>query len=277
MVQSDSRFSFLTLNLHCYQEADQHKKFGLVADFIVANEIDVICFQEAAQNRSSDLISGNIRSDNAVLIIQNLVAQKSGINYEMFWDWSHYGWDIWEEGLAILSRHPILRSETKYLTTSNSKTDWLSRIGMSCLIQLPNGSELQILNTHLGWFDDPSEPYENQVKNLLHMVSSESALIMGDFNLAAGTAEYGQLKNLLGFEDLYLNANPEGMFDPTIGGNIDGWQERGVEGMRIDYAWLAPESEIEVTAAEIVFYELGEWLVSDHAGVYFEIEVGLES
>lgn len=263
--------SILTLNLHCYQESNQLEKFHLIAEEIVNRNIDVICFQEAAQHRESATVGNQLKADNASLIIQELVLKMSGKQLDLIWDWSHYGWDVWEEGLAILSRFPIRNHDSMYVTESHLKTDWLSRIALKAEIELPNENKLRITNTHLGWFDDPTESYLQQISSLKQF-SEDSDLVVGDFNIAAGTTEYDSLKQHLKLIDTYVEVKPKGMFDPTIGGDIDGWQQRGTSGMRIDYIWMNPDANFHPVSAEILFYQNEDWLVSDHAGVLLRID-----
>ena len=272
----------LTLNLHCYQQPDALDKLKRIADEIIQREIDVVCFQEAAQHRDSVEIRSSsgvpIRADNMVEIIRQFLANKGASDFQFVWDWSHYGWEVWEEGIGILSRLPILSSESTYLTESNDKTDWLSRIALTAEIRVPSGQSVQITSCHLGWFDKDQADYMKQHEVLWRFSQSKSlpCIVAGDFNTAAGTVGYKYLVEASQAVDCYLETNPTGMFDPTIGGQIDGWEEGGVDGMRIDYIWLKSAPNLKAKSSEILFYKAGEWEVSDHAGVLVEFGISEE-
>lgn len=265
-------FRLLTLNLHCYQESDQLSKFELIADEIARLNIEVVCFQEAAQNRNSKLVTNNLKEDNAAYIIQQILLKKFGLDYQLDWDWSHYGWQEWEEGLAILSRFPMRNFNSKYVTNSTSKSDWKSRIAVHAEIEISKTLLLPLTNTHLGWLGDLEEPYEIQLKNLWSLSGVNPGIVLGDFNLAAGTTGY-QLLLKSDTVDCYLEANPTGMLDATIGGQVDGWESGDPDGMRIDYVWLDRAAPVKVKDSKILFKENGSWLVSDHAGVLVEFSI----
>lgn len=269
----------MTLNLHCYQQSDSLAKLERIADEIFLREVDVVCFQEAAQHRDSAQIGSSngvaIRADNMVQIIRQFLANKGASDFQFVWDWSHYGWDVWEEGIGILSRLPILSSDSIYLTESSDKTDWLSRIALTSQIKMPSGKSVQITSCHLGWFDKDQADYMKQHETLWSFAQSKSlpCIVAGDFNTAAGTTGYEYLVEYSKAVDCYLQANPMGMVDATIGGRIDGWEEGDVDGMRIDYVWLRSAPGFEVKNSEILFHAAGEWEVSDHAGVLVEFAI----
>ena len=75
-----------------------------------------------------------------------------------------------------------------------------------------------------------------------------------------------------GFSDQYALANPDGMFDATIGGGADGWEESS-NGQRIDYIPMNNDSPLDVKRARRVFTELDLGRVSDHVGVYAEFRI----
>jgi maltose 6'-phosphate phosphatase len=268
----------LTLNLHCYQQPDAIAKLERIADEIRLREIDVICFQEAAQHRDAAKISSSndvqLKADNMVEVIRNFLVARGSNNYQFVWDWSHYGWDVWEEGVGILSRIPILNSESIYLTESSDKTDWLSRIAISAEIEISPGQSVQITSCHLGWFERDETDFVRQHEALWRFAQSKSlpSIVAGDFNTAAGTAGYSYLVESSKAVDCYLQANPAGMLDATIGGQIDGWEEDDVDGMRIDFIWLKSAPGFKIRSSEILFNAAGQWEVSDHAAVLVEFD-----
>ena len=268
-------FRILTLNLHCYQEENQSVKFSLIAKVIHDFKIDVVLFQEAAQNKNAaQVLKINdvaIREDNAAKIICDQL-KELGDEYNFHWDWSHFGWEIWEEGLAILSRNQLRNIKSKYISKSNSKDFWLSRIAISAQIEL-NEQNIEFVTVHTGFWDDKEESFENQIENLLSLDNTAHAVIFaGDFNVEAGTPGYEYIMKNTSFRDLYLEVNPDGMFDPTIGGVIDGWPEVDGLGKRIDYLFTSSEKLVCKKVNRIFTKEnFGE--VSDHFGLLAEFEL----
>lgn len=60
----------LSLNLHGYQEKEPVKKLQIIADSILENDIDIICFSECAQRYFTPIVDRNIKKDNAAYLIQ---------------------------------------------------------------------------------------------------------------------------------------------------------------------------------------------------------------
>ena len=50
----------LSLNLHGYQEKEPVKKLQIIADSILENDIDIICFSECAQRYFTPIVDRNI-------------------------------------------------------------------------------------------------------------------------------------------------------------------------------------------------------------------------
>ena len=266
-------FRVLTLNLHCYQEENQLEKFALIAIAIFENDIDVVLLQEVAQNKNSPLVQDGqgVKEDNAARIISREL-QKLGANYNFAWYWSHYGWEIWEEGLAILSKLPLKDISAKYLTQSSSKNYWLSRIALAAHIEI-SGDPVKFVTTHTGFWNDKEESYENQIANLLDFAQEQQLVIFGgDFNVEAGTPGYEYIMKNTGFRDLYLESNIDGMFDPTIGGVIDGWPDADGKPKRIDY-FFTSSKKILCKKVSRIFTKENYGEVSDHFGLLAEFEL----
>ena len=116
----------LTLNCHSWQEEDQLDKIKYLAETIYEKNYDVIALQEVSQHRESQIIYDNIREDNfAFLLVEEI--KKLGTAYNFIWDFSHYGYDIYEEGVALLSKQPFIKSESLYISLdliNSSSESW---------------------------------------------------------------------------------------------------------------------------------------------------------
>ncbi len=253
--------TLLTLNLHTWQEPDQLAKFARIAEFIIANRVDIVCFQECAQHRDSALIPGGaaLREDNAAVLIMERLGGERGSWHGPAWDWAHYGWDVWEEGVAVIARHPIRGSGSRWLSTSQSRTDHAaSRKAMRARIDLPGAGPIDVYSAHLSW---ESAGLVEQVDALNRWIAetetgARAVIVAGDFNdgpLGRGSAAM----RAAGFEDAATVVDTASMRLPTTT-----W------GTHIDYVYfrnrvpmLLPEE------ARIVFAGDSEPIVSDHFGV----------
>ena len=277
-------FTILTLNLHSYQEfkargdtvAERLQKheplFDRIATAITDLNVDVVCLQEVAEARTEPITTPYGRSpDNAAFRINMRIA--NGGRYKLTQDWSHYAWNAWREGIAILSKHPIHKTSSRYVTANRSKNWWKSRNILFAQIDVPMAGLLNLFSVHTGWWNDAEESAKPQFDRLRawadaeHTSSVAATFLCGDFNAPAGGPGYAYWQSAAEYSDQYMLANPNGMFDPTIEGSIDGWQAKS-PGQRIDYIFLKNGSTFKVQKARTIFTPSDYGRVSDHAGVY---------
>ena len=88
----------LSLNLHCFQEENRIEKLNKIADFIKENDIDVCLFQEVCQETDKVILEGKIKVGNSANHIRNK------LGYEIYYHPVKIGFDIYDEGLAIIKR-----------------------------------------------------------------------------------------------------------------------------------------------------------------------------
>ncbi len=278
------KFTILTLNLHSYQEfkaqgdtvAERLQKheplFNCIATAITDLNVDIVCLQEVAEARTEPLTKPYGQAPgNAANRINIRIA--NGDKYHLIQDWSHYAWDAWREGIAILSKHPIRNTSSRYVTANQSKTWWKSRNILLAQVEVPSAGLLNIFSVHTGWWNDEEEPAQPQLDNLRAWADAEqtsdvaATFLCGDFNAPTGGPGYAYWQSAAEYSDQYLLANPNGMFDPTIEGPIDGWQTKS-PGQRIDYIFLKNVTPFKVQKARTIFTPSDYGRVSDHAGVY---------
>lgn len=254
----------LTLNLHAWLEENQEEKFRIISEFILNKNIDIIAFQEVNQNKDKKIVYGNIREDNPSLIISDFL-KKNGKTYNFEWDWSHYGYDIYEEGISILTKHPIKSTESIYISNSKDPKFWKTRKVIKAELEI-EGKIINAYSCHLGWLDDLEEPFENQMSKLNNFVKEKKnvSLIMGDFNNSDDTEGYKIIKEL-GFKDMYAKNESNPGF--TVKEKIAGWEEND-KFLRIDY--IFSNQGCQTLESEVVFEEKR---VSDHFGVYVKISI----
>lgn len=274
----------LTINMHNYQEKFQNEKFNMLTDIIGQMDIDFVCMQECAQHRNSTIYSGIIRIDNMALIISERLKKKYNKQYSFIWDWSHYGWDVWEEGDAILSPHSLIASDSRYVSTNTQTTGILSRKTIFGAYITQTVDTLNIFSTHLHWRLSETDQEQNlQISNLKSMVAEKAQLsnnqntisiVAGDFN-GTPTAPYPWSEGYTtmtannsfidSFLQIYTDANnkPQQNIYNT-GGDIDG---------RIDYIFYKNNPNVEVIDSQIIFTPQVVGLISDHYGVITKFRI----
>lgn len=292
----------LTLNLHTYQEIDSPGMpeselteelawqrveayatiFDRIAHGIAELDPDIVCLQEvgewAAVNSDSrgEFEFGSSDSN----MVHQILTRLPDRHYYYTMDWSHFGWNVWLEGSAILSKYPLTYSDSRFISgpdTVPHSNDWKSRNVPMAKLEVPGLGEVSAFSVHTGWWDDPDEPFQQQYTRLLEWVeditaSSAVTILCGDFNVAAGSPGYEFMLGDSGFVDHYARANPEGFLDATIGAGADGW-ETSEQGQRIDYILLNNDSALGAIQARRVFTSREFGRVSDHVGVFLELKL----
>jgi cytochrome c peroxidase len=294
--QADARLRVLTLNLHTYQEIstpgvnesdltdamarDRITSYGAILDRIAAGidglDPDIICLQEVGEWAAATSADDEFGLHDSNMV-QQILSRLPGHDYHVTMDWSHLGWGVWREGSAILSKFPIVHSESRFISSNGASRydNWKSRNVPMARVDTGASGALNVFSVHAGWWDDPEEPSEQQFRRLrawTDAMPDGPAILCGDFNAPAGGPAYELLTTELGFIDHYLLANPDGMFDATITGGADGWEDAKA-GSRIDYVFSLPGRSLEVVSARRVFTASDMGQVSDHAGIFAEFSI----
>ena len=291
----------LTLNLHTYQQietadvaeedltdrlaAQRVAAYGPIFDRIAAGidelDPDIICLQEVGEWPSARHVESGepLFGGSETNMVHQILSRLPERRYEVTMDWSHFGWGVWMEGSAVLSKHPMTGTASRFISSAanNRRNNWKSRNVPMARTDVPGVGVVQAFSVHAGWWDDPDEPFREQLGRLLDWVAEielpdTTTILCGDFNVAAGEAGYASLTQDSGFQDQYALANPDGMFDATIRGGTDGW-EQSDSGRRIDYILMNDGGALEVTRARRVFTDKELGRVSDHVGVYAEFRI----
>ena len=252
----------LSINLNTYQEERQMDKFMRIANEIVNRNIDVILFCEAGQSLMAKYVEGDIRNDNAVKIICDKVNEILGSQvYKFKWEMVHFGFKIYEEGVAIMSKLPLENIESKYISQTSDVFTFKSRKILKATID-----NVDFYSCHLGWEDDEKEPFSKQMELLDQFVDKNRFSILGGtFNNDVKTKSYRQIASY-GYVDLYVKHKPEGRYDETF---IlpEGFNKR--DNYRLDYVF-ASNDKVKVNNACYLFEKNDR--VSDHVAIFVEFE-----
>jgi maltose 6'-phosphate phosphatase len=255
------------LNLHCYQENHQTAKLIQIATAIEQEAVDVVCFQEVAEEWNNG--HGDWAS-NAAHRINQLLKQPM----QLYYDWSHLGFDRYREGVAILSRLPLQQVQSRYVSDDNHPHNIHARKVVMARLQLPWLGELAVFSVHLSWWN---HGFSQQLTALMawanELVDSGcKVLLAGDFNVEAGSQGYQQVTHHYGYTDHYLQANHAGLNDARYRVNDAVWQQLLSQDYRIDYLFSHPTAGMRAVAARVLFTEHDYGAVSDHCGYLFTLE-----
>lgn len=258
----------MILNLHCYQEENQDYKFSQIAKAIHEQAVDVVCFQEVAEHWNHG--HGDWASNSA-----NIINQRLPQAMHLYSDWSHLGFDKYREGVAILSRYPLHDTQSRYVSDSHDAYSIHSRKVVMGRLEVPYMGAINVFSAHLSWWEDG---FQQQFQRLSEWAEDrqgdtvKSTLLCGDFNVAAGSIGYQLIVNSKQYEDQYLAANQQGLFENIFRVNDAHWGDLMADDYRIDYVFLNKNSTLQVTSAKVMFTEWDYGQVSDHCGYLLTFE-----
>ncbi|RAP21052.1 Exodeoxyribonuclease III [Brevibacillus laterosporus] len=254
----------LTLNCHSWQELDQHKKLGELADAIVEHAYEVIALQEVSQSIDAVLIDGQMKADNYAYLLLQELHKRGEDDYQMLWEFCHIGYELYEEGVALLTNLPIRSQNSFYVSEHTDTSYWKTRKVVQATVEYHQKS-VSFFSCHFGWWKDEEEPFSLQFERLTKMVDkSELTFLMGDFNNHAGVSGEGY-DNVRehGWYDTFLLAQNQDE-GSTVQGKIAGWGGNQ-EDLRIDYIWV--NQPVHVLKSRVIFNGINKSVISDHFGV----------
>ncbi len=258
----------LILNLHCYQEDNQDYKFSQIAKAIDELNVDVVCLQEVAELWNDG--AGDWESNSAKIINDRLATP-----YHLHSDWSHLGFDKYREGVALLSKYPLSKQDSKYVSDSHDGYSIHSRKVVMAQIKVPYMGLVNIFSAHLSWWEDG---FAEQFKRLCDWAETKQSaqvnatLLCGDFNITPGSKGYHQVVDAHQYDDQYLAANSQGVFEKIFRVNDPYWNGYLSDDYRIDYIFMNKTSGLRVTSATVLFTEEDYGRVSDHRGYFMTFE-----
>lgn len=244
----------LSLNLHAFQEENRINKLDRIADFIRDNDIDVCLFQEVCQEHDKVILEKKIKLGNSANYIRNK------LGYNIFYHPVKIGFEVLDEGLAIISKLPITNEGYKTISYTTKYNNWQKRDMIWCKI-----GPYTFFNVHLGWTMD-DEVGMNQINKIISEIKrhEERYFMAGDFNYPEGSNEIKALKKYVySLADL---ANIEPTVSPTFHFKLDSDVESNNQ--MIDYIFT--NTICNLKRFEIVFDEPNHY-VSDHNGILVEI------
>lgn len=268
----------LTLNTHSLVEENYNKK---LMDFVtaVAGEMpQVIALQEVNQTCCEAVVPKEkltgfcpcnqntiVRADNHIYNAVKLLRER-GIKY--YWTWLPLkkGYDKYDEGIALMSLSPIIKTDVINISNIDDYNNWKTRkiLGI-CTEEFP---EEWFFSVHFGWWDDKDEPFKEQWERVdSYMKKYDTVWLMGDFNSPSEVRDegYDMVESSKWYDTYFLAFEKDNGI--TVGHVIDGWKDKIVYtgGMRMDHIWC--NKKVRVQSSDVVFNGINYPMVSDHYGV----------
>ncbi|WP_175639406.1 endonuclease/exonuclease/phosphatase family protein [Metabacillus schmidteae] len=259
----------LTLNCHSWQEEHQLEKIKILAETIMEKSYDVIALQEVSQSIDSEVIFGVVKKDNFVQILIEELEKLGNTDYQFVWDFSHIGYDVYEEGIALLTKHSINKTTSFFISRSENTEYWKTRKIVGAKIRI-HAETYAFYSCHLGWWGDEEEPFKHQIDALCHQANeNEKYFLMGDFNNGAHIPDEGYDYLISkGLYDSYSLAKEKDL-GVTVSGNIAGW-DKNKQDLRIDYIFT--NFFANVKKSSVIFNGENKPVISDHYGVEINID-----
>ena len=261
----------LTLNTHSVISDSYEKNIDTFVNAIIKHAPDVIALQEVMQpydGKIADLTDGlkyvgeiPIKEGNFLKnVLQRLKKHKEEYNgvYYAF----KRAYDMYDEGLAILSKSRIDTKEIIQLSSFNDYINYKTRFALGVRID-----ETWFYSVHFNWENDTDSPFKNEWSSLLDATKHKgNVYIMGDFNITPHDKGYEEV--LKSYFDTYMLAKDvdNGI---TVKGKIDGWEE-STRDKRIDYIFTSKNTEFK--SSHVIFNGKNEEIISDHFGILLEKE-----
>ena len=282
----------LTLNTHSLEEPGYVEKTEKFIEMLAEEQPDIVALQEVNQSQNASVIpdvmlpgyvrcSGfdrQIRSDNHALILAEILR---GMDCYYYWTWisAKTGYGKYDEGMALLTRKPIVRVRQHLISRTDDYENWKTRKMLGVQV---DGCEDWFFTVHMGWWNDEEEPFKGQwdcMEMLFRDYRKEDSAIwlMGDFNSPDNVRDQGyDLVTGSGWKDSWKAAaeKDEGF---TVEKEIDGWRdsdtgkaEQKTDKMRLDYIFSSEKREI--LTSEVICNGKKYPIVSDHCGVMITVK-----
>ncbi|MDY0062958.1 MAG: endonuclease/exonuclease/phosphatase family protein, partial [Myxococcota bacterium] len=246
-VPGGTDLKIVSLNLRCLLD-DWEVRKELILDELLARTPDLVGFQEACAGGGGD---------NVHELLTGL-QERTGLPYTAVRASTHRSWDTYQEGLALLTPHPITSWQADALPAGA-----FPRKLLRARVATPAG-EVLFATTHL----DHANPATRaaQATEVLRLLQEDAAtvparpiVLTGDFNEGPG----GEVVPLLaqgGLTDLWSTLHPG-----EAGRTFPATNPQD----RIDYLWLLPgEAGWQARSVELAFTATaGAIHASDHLGL----------
>ena len=182
---------------------------------------------------------------------------------------------IEDSGLMIFSKYPI-RKYNFYFYRDSLGVDKLSEKGFVVAEIKVGTKHIRVANTHMqsdAWVRNKNEKglksrVEVRYSQLLHIATTNTHIVVGDFNINHGTLEYKRIAGVLNKVDSFAT-DLSGVltFRPiTFMKSVS-----NPDGLKLDYIYI--KNSIKVLQKQVYQFELDGLYPSDHFAVWTELKL----
>lgn len=260
----------LTVNVHAWLEKNQEEKIEMLAQTIAEREYDLIALQEVNQSIVAPYINRELKADNYGLKVLEHLEKLVGPRYSYYWSNSHIGYDRYDEGIAILTKHPVYEVDAFYCSRHRTLNSILSRKVLGLTVSY-KGQLIDCYSCHINLPNCEGENQLENVKNIVERTENQRLkILLGDFNTDAISdhAAYEAIKSLGLYDGFELAEEKDSGI--TVEKAIDGWSGHSQE-KRLDYIFLNQDKQ--VLSSRVIFNGSHKPVISDHFGVEMTINI----
>lgn len=202
----------------------------------------------------------NSEINNIGELIMDSLRAHFGFNYQMVFQKTHVSWEIHTEGIAIISKYPIIGTDFLDLTPGV-----FNRKIIGCLINSSIG-KINIFTTHLSYRKEHDNIRLKQVKEIKKFIkgkeiewSNNHSIVTGDFN---STPESHPIKEML------QELNKTNFFEPQCLENYFTFPSNSPY-KKIDYIFINKESKLKCVKGSVIINKPDQQnrFPSDHIGL----------
>lgn len=257
-------------------ESNDQQQIEMLANRIAKEEYDLIGLQEVNQPIANPAVEPDnyfqpvreqkeIHQKNFLLCLTERL-KELGCYYYWSWAYSHIGYDIYHEGIGLLSKTPI-KAESHLISESTDPADYHTRnviIGETIVAD----QNVIVVSSHFSWWETAETAFAREWSVLEDVLYKKKSplIILGDFNNDPQKVGEGYelvAKSLLGLQDAFVAAEMK-IGENTVEKAIDGWTGNA-EKLRIDYVFASKNFKIK--SYQTVFDGKNEYTISDHYGI----------
>lgn len=233
-----------TLNLRCRLD-DWPARRPLVVQSLARVDPDLVAFQEDCVDGAGFSQAEEVRAELATYTRRGYAFRRAGTHQATSGD------DVYDEGISVLSAHPIGATHTLDLAYVQ-----IPRKALAVDVVI-RGQPLRFYSTHFDFGADAAAARRQSAEAIVaDLPSAGIAIVGGDLNAQSGEPAYQTLSDAL--IDLWSRANPN-----TAGDTFPAAAPTG----RIDYLFGSGSLGAALTGAKLLDEENAGVFSSDHLGV----------
>lgn len=263
------------------------QKFNYLIKAIKHEKFNVIALQEVNQDVNAPFVNysklrklGFIKSSDkidvkrgnfALLLVERL--RDEGLYLNWAYCKNHIGYDKFDEGVALLTNYKVNSADEFFISKNSSYDNYRTRKAIRLNTEDQYGNNRDFISVHMGWWDDTSDPFFDQWRNLtenIYKAKNGDVYLMGDFNSPSNIRNQGYdlITSSGKWYDTYELAEIKDDGN-TVVKKIDGWKDKdNVSAMRIDYVFK--NNKEKVKSSNVIFNNKNYPIISDHYGIVVE-------